>query len=129
MSNFISNSNVEAGPEQELAGSPTVILATRLALRYTLEDELVEILTRTHEVARRSKGDMEGFFEGLLEAATWIRDHAHCADDRAVANLLAAAIEVDLARLRGDEEGARSADLRGREAALEAREALISFLR
>lgn len=128
MSNF-SSSNVEAGPEQELASSPTVVLATRLALRYTLEDEFVEILTRTHEVARRSKGDMEGFYEGLLEAATWIRDHAHCADDRAVANLLAAAIEVDLARLRGDEEGARSADLRGREAALEARQALISFLR
>ncbi|HJB55532.1 MAG TPA: hypothetical protein IAA39_07415 [Candidatus Olsenella avistercoris] len=128
MSNF-SSSNVEAGPEQELASSPTVVLATRLALRYTLEDEFVEILTRTHEVARRSKGDMEGFYEGLLEAATWIRDHAHCADDRAVANLLAVAIEVDLARLRGDEEGARSADLRGREAALEARQALISFLR
>lgn len=129
MTNRSNRNDQNVSSERECATSPTVVLATRLALRYTLEDEFVEILTRTHEGARRSKGDMEGFYEGLLEAATWIREHAHCADDRAVANLLATAIETDLARLRGDEEGTHSADQRCHEAALEARQALPSFFR
>lgn len=123
-SNHNHRSDRNDAPKHEYARSMLCALGATLASRYSGEDELVAILLRTLEVARRSKTDMEGRCAGYLEAATWVRDHARCVEDLVVANLLIAAAEADLARLRGDEEGARSAQQRCYEAACAARQTM-----
>ena len=124
MNSFTSKKASDADAKREYAGSAIAALATTLASRYSGDDEFVAILRRTLEVARHDKSDVEGRFEGYLKGATWVRDHARCAEDLPVANLVIAAVEADLARLRGDERTARSAQQRCYEAARAARKAM-----